>query len=338
MTLEILANHNATVSPLSLTEQTTVYGCVHLEVTDFERAIAFWQGVVGLKPRRLGAVAELGTAWRTLIVLHPCAKVAAQEGFDGLHHLAIHVPCQAEFSRIFRRLLGKNVEVEATDRVIAKSLYFTDPDGLGVEVTLETPERRRTELDAGSRFAATGVSDRPLGPPLPLDVEWELAQVCDLAAVAPVSDLAYIGHLHLDVSGLETDYAFFKALGFRENRFLPDNGFGDLSAGGEFTHRLALQVRRDGVRRPAPNGMARMREFTLYVRDDCRLPVYQDSSADGESVDLRDGICLQAPGNALVRIFSHSRGVEDAAPGIPRSSGYHGSVRRVPPQALPPGE
>ncbi len=337
--MELSSNHNATGFPLWLTGERTVYGCVHLEVTDFERAIAFWQGVVGLKPRKLGTVAELGTAWRTLIVLHPCARVAAQKGFDGLHHLAIHVPSQAEFSRIFRRLLSKNVEVEATDRVIAKSLYFKDPDGLGVEVTLETPERRSAELEAGSRFAATGVSDLPLGPPLPLDVEWELAQVCDLAVVAPVSDLAYIGHLHLDVSGLETDYAFFKALGFRENRFLPDMGFGDLSAGGEFTHRLALQVRRDGVRRPAPKGMARMREFTLYVRDEHCLPVFRDSSAAAsESVDLLDGICLQAPGDVLVRLFSYSRVVEDVAYEVPRSSEYHGSARQVPLQALPPGE
>ena len=101
------------------------WGTVELQVTDLDRAVAFWTSALGLIERNFTASGNaLGTKERTLVVLHPGAETPVKAPFTGMYHVAIGVSSQAEFSRMLARLIHLNVQVGPTDHLMAKSLYF----------------------------------------------------------------------------------------------------------------------------------------------------------------------------------------------------------------------
>src|SRR5699024_3190544 len=86
---------------------------------------------------------ELGTTGETLVVLHPGARHAFLPRHSGLYHLAIHPPSATEFARILRNLVRARWRFSPVDHIMSQAIYLNDPDGITVEITLETPERLR---------------------------------------------------------------------------------------------------------------------------------------------------------------------------------------------------
>jgi len=94
------------------------WGQVELQVTDLDRAVAFWTMALGLIERDHSAPGiGLGTKERTLIVLHPGAETPVKAPFTGMYHVAIGVRSQAEFSRMLARLIHLNIQVGPTVRI-----------------------------------------------------------------------------------------------------------------------------------------------------------------------------------------------------------------------------
>ena len=118
------------------------YGAVHLDVVDLERSLGFWRELIGLEELASpeGEV-RLGVGDRALVVLRPGAVRPVHRGHAGLYHLAIHLPDAAEFARVLVRLARANVPQAPTDHIFSKATYLNDPDGIMLELTLETPER-----------------------------------------------------------------------------------------------------------------------------------------------------------------------------------------------------
>jgi len=61
-----------------------------------------------------------------------------------LYHLAIYPPNEPELARVLARLQQSGHRFGTTDHAVAKSLYVNNPDGIGLEIAIETPERVRT--------------------------------------------------------------------------------------------------------------------------------------------------------------------------------------------------
>lgn len=238
------------------------FGPVHLEVTDRGRSLRLWRDVVGLKVRGDGASVELGTDADTLVVLHPVASRPAQRGQSGLYHLAIHLPSEPEFARVLARLIERGVPISVVDYVMSKAIYLNDPDGLGLEFTLETPERMDDYSVAPGRVAVIDAEshDRSGSDPLLAAV---LSKLPDLDVARPLPADAKIGHVHLHVGNLQAAYEFYKGLGFSKNTIFPELGTGDLGAGGLSKHRIGLNIWQGHNAPQAPFGTARMRHFTL---------------------------------------------------------------------------
>ncbi|MGJ4881843.1 MULTISPECIES: VOC family protein [unclassified Bradyrhizobium] len=268
------------------------FGPVHLEVTHLERAIDFWCETAGLRLRKRNGAAELGTAGETLVVLHPGAKRPALRGFSGLYHIAIHVPDQAEFSRMLRRLIASRTPISPVDHVMSKAIYLNDPDGLGIEFTLETPERFGGYGTFETDFTVFDAEGRPCSGRSPLDVRHELAQAKGPPLSAPLADAARIGHLHLHVPRIEAARTFYTRLGFLPGAFAPQLGFADLGAGGAYTHRIALNVWQGIDAPPAPAGVARLRGFSIRfdtrARLDAALRGCDEVIVRGDQYVLRD--------------------------------------------------
>lgn len=242
------------------------WGAVDLQVTDLDRAVAFWTSALGLIQRE-GATSgtALGTRDRTLIVLHPGANSPVEAPFTGMYHVAIGVRSQAEFSRMLARLIHLNIRVGPTDHLMAKSLYLHDPDGLEIEITYETPDRFSHFGDMSKGLTLYDVDGNPHSGRGPLDVRAELAHAEGADPMAPMADDSYLAHLHFKVPALEPALDWFETLGFERHLTLDSWGFADMGAGAPNTHRLAMNIWSGPNNPPMPQDMAGLVHYELFT-------------------------------------------------------------------------
>jgi catechol 2,3-dioxygenase len=121
-------------------------GHVHLKVSDLDRSEAFYRDALGLEvTERVGGTfvfMSFGASHHDLALQgHPDAPSADPEGL-GLYHFAIEVDDEVELGRAVDRIREAEIEFAAVDHGISKSIYFSDPDGHGVEVYADTRELR----------------------------------------------------------------------------------------------------------------------------------------------------------------------------------------------------
>lgn len=243
------------------------YGAVCLVVTDLERAVGFWEKVIGLRVRAADEKrTEMGTEEKTLLVLEAGAVNGFRNGFSGLYHVAVHVPDEATFATVLRRLLACGMNISPVDHIMSKAIYVLEPDGITVEITLETPERfGRYAMDLG-RFEVIDADGRVRGGTERLDVNAVLDAYEVGSIDEPLPNSIYVGHVHLYVPDLVESYPFYKRLGFEESLISVEIGFADLSAGGRFKHRIAMNTWQSLGAPQAPEGTAGMRYFTLELK------------------------------------------------------------------------
>ena len=133
----------------------TVVGHVHLKVSDLDRAIDFYSGVLGFQvTQRMGSSAAFLSAggYHHHIGLNTWESrggSAPAPGTTGLYHVAFLYPDRPALAAALRRLVENGVPLEgAADHGVSEALYLRDPDGNGVELY---PDRPR---DEGPRDAA----------------------------------------------------------------------------------------------------------------------------------------------------------------------------------------
>lgn len=274
------------------------WGAVELQVTDLDRAVEFWTLALGLIERDFKAPGvPLGTEDRTLIVLHPGANTPVAAPYTGMYHVAIGVRSQAEFSRILARLIHLNVQVGPTDHLVAKSLYFHDPDGLEIEITYETPERFSHFGDMSKGLTLYDVDGNTHSGRGPLNVNAELAHAAGTDPLAPLADDSYLAHLHFKVAALEPALDWFETLGFERHLTLDNWGFADMGAGAPNTHRLAMNIWAGLNNPPMPKDMAGLVHYELLTHGEIIASPHLHQDGDvlrgtdpaGVAVTLRTG-------------------------------------------------
>ncbi|MFI0607307.1 MAG: VOC family protein [Anaerolineae bacterium] len=116
-------------------------GHVHLKVADLDRALAFYQGVLGFAlTQRMGRTAAFLSAggYHHHIGLNTWESAGGSpppQGSTGLYHLAIRYPDRPSLADALRRLLAAGIPLEgASDHGVSEALYLRDPDGNGVEL------------------------------------------------------------------------------------------------------------------------------------------------------------------------------------------------------------
>jgi lactoylglutathione lyase len=125
------------------------HGHIGLSVTDLGRSIAFYQDVLDLeliqRSDEIGrAFAFLGTGGRLLLTLWQQSARGFELTNAGLHHLAFQVPTfealRAAESRVRARGLTPTYEgvVPHMEGADSAALYFTDPDGIRLEICTPT--------------------------------------------------------------------------------------------------------------------------------------------------------------------------------------------------------
>lgn len=242
-----------------------LYGAVHLDVTDLERSLLFWRDLIGLTElARLGdGAASLGVDDAELVVLHAGATRPVQRGYSALYHLAIHMTSEAEFARLLGRLFAARYPNAPTDHITHWATYLDDPDGINVEIAFETIDRVG-EIDIiGGRPLIIDSEGKRHDMTEPLGLEEVFSHKSDDEIARPMPAGTRIGHVHLYVGDLAAARGFYEQVGFTRHMDADGIGFADLSLGGSFPHRIAVNIWQGAGAPQAPDGTAGMRHFEL---------------------------------------------------------------------------
>ncbi len=275
----------------STSEDRLLYGAVHLDVTDLDRSLVFWRDLIGMT--ELGSTEDggirLGVPEATLVVLHPGASAPVQRGYSALYHLAIHMPSEAEFARILGRLMAARYPNAPTDHITHWATYLDDPDGINVEIAFETLDRVGQIEIAGGRPLIIDSEGRRHDMTEPLGLEEVFSYRGDEELSGPLPDGTRIGHVHLYVGDLEAAQDFYEEVGFTRHLDASAIGFADLSLGGSFPHRIAVNVWQGLGAPQAPAGTAGMRYFELLTPDSSTASTSVLVDPSGNRVHLKAG-------------------------------------------------
>ena len=132
----------------------TRIGHVHLKVSDLDKALAFYQGLLGFEiTQRYGTQAVFISAggYHHHIGLNTWySKNAppAPQRACGLFHTAILYPTRRDLAVVLKRLLDAGNPLTGTaDHGVSEAVYLDDPDGNGVELYFDRP-REEWPVDA----------------------------------------------------------------------------------------------------------------------------------------------------------------------------------------------
>jgi catechol 2,3-dioxygenase len=122
-------------------------GHVHLKVSDLERAIDFYCGVLGfeLKQRYGNRAAFLAAGgYHHHIGLNTWESKGGNRpppGATGLYHVAFVYPGRAALADALKRLDSAGIALTgASDHGVSEALYLDDPDGNGIELYWDRAE------------------------------------------------------------------------------------------------------------------------------------------------------------------------------------------------------
>ena len=256
-----------TKRPMSLPiHPETRIGQVHLTVANLAQQIEFYRRVVGFKLHwHEGNSAGMGADEADLLVMSEDADAIRQRGTTGLYHFAVLYPDRRELARSLARLISLGYPNYPTDHLMTETTYLDDPEGNGIELYVDTPERGRWNMTDGN-FAAIDSQGNPHSGREPLDVQELLSQLNPddpLDQSAPPTTV--MGHVHLHVSDLSAANRFYsEVLGFEMQGMAPAIGVSFVSAGG-YHHHIGLNTwLGQGAPAPPPEALG-LKHFAVVM-------------------------------------------------------------------------
>ena len=144
----------------------TRIGHVHLKVSDLERSLEFYSGLLGFEITvKYGSQAVFISAggYHHHIGLNTWqsknAPPAPEYGV-GLFHTAILYPSRKDLAVIYKRILDAGYPLTgASDHGVSEALYLNDPDNNGVELYRDRPENEWPRNEDGSVIMYTKALD-----------------------------------------------------------------------------------------------------------------------------------------------------------------------------------
>lgn len=132
-------------------------GHVHLKVSDLDRALAFYCGVLGFRlTQRYDEQAAFVAAgqYHHHIGLNTWESSGGSRpppGTTGLYHAAILYPTRMALAEALERLMRAGVRLDgASDHGVSEALYLQDPDGNGLELYWDKPEQEWPRTPEGN--------------------------------------------------------------------------------------------------------------------------------------------------------------------------------------------
>jgi catechol 2,3-dioxygenase len=259
---------------------------VTLKVQDLERALMFYQEVIGFKIlKQMGNKVDLTADGETVLlsIEQPDDVVVMQGKTTGLYHFALLLPTRSDLARIVQHFAGMGLRFGSSDHLVSEALYLSDPDGNGIEIYRD---RAPSEWNWNNGEVAMTVD--------PLNFRDLLSGINQQQAWAGLPADTVMGHIHLHVSELrKTEEFYVKGLGFEVvNRFGAQALF---ISTGKYHHHIGLNTWNGvGAPRPPENSVG-LHSFTLmYPNDETRDHVVASLKTMGASVTDDKGVIATA--------------------------------------------
>ena len=195
-------------------------GSVELKVFDLEREVDFYERFGLTRISEGGGSATLGAGGSALLRLKAMPGGRQRPRHTaGLFHFAILLPSEGELGGFLRRALEERLPLTGSaDHHVSQALYFDDPEGNGIEVYADRPRSEWTHPNGKLNIGTDH-----------LDFE-RLMRIADMPQQKFSSDTV-LGHMHLNVSDLDSSQAFYESMGMelildaRVMRFMSWDGY-----------------------------------------------------------------------------------------------------------------
>jgi catechol 2,3-dioxygenase len=132
-------------------------GHVHLKVSDLERALDFYSGVLGFEiMARYGEEAAFISAggYHHHLGLNTWESKGGSPpppGTTGLFHTAIRYPDRRTLADAVKRVMEAGIALTgASDHGVSEAIYLNDPDSNGVELYRDRPQEEWPRTDDGT--------------------------------------------------------------------------------------------------------------------------------------------------------------------------------------------
>ena len=225
-------------------------GSVELKVLDLDREVAFyeWFGLTRIDDGPAIATLAAGGSPLLRLVALPGGRERPRHT-AGLYHFAILLPREEELGGFLKRSLDERLPLTGTaDHFVSQALYFDDPEGNGIEVYADRP---RSEWQYPGGHLNIGTDH--------LDFE-RLLRIADKPE-KKFSSGTVLGHMHLNVSDLDSSQAFYESMGMevmaeagRVMRFLSWDGY---------HHHLGINLLEGSGAAPVEAGVRGLQSFEV---------------------------------------------------------------------------
>jgi len=252
-----------TQTPTSIHPDTHI-GLVTLRVADLERALNFYQGILGFQSIEqtpdvaiLGAQDDSTTGGRkatSLLALQKLTGAPPQPyRSTGLYHVAILLPTRPDLGRALIRMAEAGLEIGQGDHLVSEALYISDPDGNGLEIYRDRPRDTWNWSNSMVKMAADPVDIAGLiEEGRREEVQWQ---------ILPAG--TRVGHIHLRVGDIsQAEHFYHDILGFAVTASMPGALF--VSAGG-YHHHIGMNTWQSRGAGAAPQNTAGLQSFVIAL-------------------------------------------------------------------------
>ncbi|MFC5702606.1 VOC family protein [Cohnella faecalis] len=231
-------------------------GEIRIKVMELDRAVSFYETIIGLKvlERSAGSAVLTADGKSPLVTLEQPKDVIPLAGrHSGLYHFALLLPTRADLAVFLRHLIQTGYPFGAADHYVSEALYITDPDGNGIEVYGDRPSSVwKWEND----FVEMAT--------LQLDARGILEESSEPWNGLPAGTI--MGHIHLHVGDLKQAERFYNdILGFKTVAYYPQAAF--MSTGG-YHHHIAINTWQGAGAPTPPKNMVGLNGYTLVFPDE----------------------------------------------------------------------
>lgn len=260
----------------------TTLGSVTLTIAHLPTSLSFYVDVLGFTLiDKTANTATIGTPDGTpLVHLHeaPGVRKRPSDGAPGVYHYAVLLPATVDLARFVQVLQAHPIPVGASDHLVSEAFYFSDPDGIGIEMYADRPRDHWPRDENGNIQMGT----------LPLHVE-TLASLAEGTVWEGIPNGTTIGHLHFHVSNFdEASWFYERVLGFASLVRLGKTVH--FLATGDYHHHIGL----NSWAKSTGDNLASLSEWELVLPgEDCKAPVQFRAGVKGNYIVGPDGVMVK---------------------------------------------
>ena len=268
---------------------------VTLKVRNLDKALDFYQKILGFRVyKQTSDCVQLSAGEaEPLMVLDNSEEVEPlSESTTGLYHFALLLPEKADLADFTKHLLEQNVPIASSDHLVSEAIYFSDPEGNGIEVYIDRPSSMWNWEGGEVQMAVE-----------PLDFE-ELFRFSNPSGWVGLPERTMMGHIHLHVSDLEESKRFYcDGLGFDIVSRLGNDALFISTAG--YHHHIGLNTWKGRGATPPSEEAAGLMWFDIhYPEPHSRQTAIERLEQMGAWIERENGVIyVKDPSQNTIRLL-----------------------------------